>query len=87
MCYLRGPLFNGVADGVCVPALTRADPSAGRSDCLLCQPGVDPFGFSSRPDGEGCDDDDGCTLNDRCSIGICLGTCDTSRPECMCTPA
>jgi len=62
-------------------------PVAGRdTSCRVCNPALNPWGMSALPDGNGCNDNDGCTLSDRCSGGRCTGTCDDSRPECACEP-
>ena len=80
MCYLPGPLFNGVADGVCVVTDTRQ----GRRglQCMACQPSVSPWAYTPLPDGNDCDDGNACTRNDTCSSGNCAGICDESLPTC-----
>jgi len=81
MCYLPGPLFNGVADGVCVAALDQGEP--GPFNCGVCNPSLNPWARSPLPDGLPCDDDRSCTSADSCSGGICSGVCDDSLPGCV----
>jgi len=85
MCYLPGPLFNGVADGVCVVTDTRQGPRG--LQCMACQPSVSPWAYTPLPDGNDCDDGNDCTRNDSCSSGNCAGICDESLPICagICT--
>lgn len=88
MCYLPGPIGNGVADGNCVSGSVA--PPAGPSNCRVCRPDLNPYDLSTLPDGDGCDDADPCTRNDRCGGGICTGICDeTLSPICVgtCSPA
>lgn len=41
--------------------------------CLYCDPSVEKYTWSMRPDGTQCDDEEACTHSDQCKAGQCRG--------------
>ena len=60
-------------DGACV-AKGEASPS---ESCLYCEPTQSALAWSSRAEGDLCDDGDPCTSVDLCVAEVCTGTADT----------
>jgi hypothetical protein len=84
-CYIQPPpqLDGPGLDGFCIAG--GAD--APGNECRFCDVN-NPWGYSDRPDGVDCDDEQDCTVNDSCSSGRCIGRCDPTLPGCagFCDP-
>ncbi len=74
-------------DGVCVDE-GKKNPA---NDCEICLPSVSNAAWTSRPDGEGCNDGLKCTNAEMCQAGICIGQdrcdddqfCSAERNRCI----
>jgi hypothetical protein len=74
------------ADGVCL--------SGGPNTCgmeeescqqITCNPFTKTCKFEPLPDGEACDDEEVCTLQDQCAEGLCVGALNVCQPRTVST--
>jgi hypothetical protein len=69
-CAIVVHVGNCVIDEQCVE---HGQFLAGTGKCSLCDSGQDPQGWSHLAEGQWCDDGDGCTEEDQCAEGVCVG--------------